>query len=167
VAEATGCAGFCCAAAGLGGARRGVCGCHGALTVVRRRDGCAAWHGHGDDWRAKRGRDAGRIGWLACPMGSGRRWVDAERVASCCSFRRYLLGCCALDDARHRGCAPWRGLHRRCTGSRRCRLLTTIGRACGGYRWAYGARRAASVAPTTSGPAKVCCLRACHRSVLT
>ena len=82
VAGAMGCAGFCCAAAGLGGARRGVCGCHGALTVVRRRDGCAAWHGHGDDWRAKRGRDAGRIGWLACPIGRvGDGWTQSVLLA--------------------------------------------------------------------------------------
>jgi hypothetical protein len=54
--------------------------------------------------------------------------------------------CCALDDARRRGCAPRRGLHRGCSAPKLLPSLTTIGCACGGYRWAYGARRAASAA---------------------
>ena len=34
---------------------------NGALVVVRRRGGCAAWLGHGGGCRAERSRDIGRM----------------------------------------------------------------------------------------------------------
>ena len=38
---------------------------NGALVVVRRRGGCAAWHGYGGDFRAPRSADIGRMVWVA------------------------------------------------------------------------------------------------------
>ena len=38
---------------------------NGALVVVRRRGGCAAWHGYGGDCRAPRSADIGRMVWVA------------------------------------------------------------------------------------------------------
>ena len=105
---------------------------------------CVAWIWWRLPGAAERGHRADGLGSLADGVGSamaGRRaccWLLFRSAGTC--------RCCALGDARHHGGAPWRGLHRRCTGSRLCRLLATIERACGGYRWAYGARRAASAA---------------------
>eukprot|EP01044_Picomonas_judraskeda_P009671 COSAG03_NODE_1192_length_4606_cov_3.085645_2_plen_259_part_00 len=93
---------------------------------------------------AERGRRVDGLGSLADGVGSAM----AGRRAFCwLLFRSAGTGRCgALDDARRRGCAPRRGLHRGCSAPRLVPSLTTIGCACGGYRWAYGARRAASAA---------------------
>ena len=105
---------------------------------------CVAWPWWRLSGEAERGRRVDGLGSLADGVGlamAGRRafcWLLFRSTGTC--------RCCALDDARRRGCAPRRGLHRGCSAPKLLPSLTTIGCACGGYRWAYGARRAASAA---------------------